>query len=449
MKSTIFLLTSLLCAALWAQEDIPVSVTLPLETGTDGTLLSQIDLLGVNFKVDSIITNGIKNEAFPGAQVLVAQNGAVVFHKSYGFHTYDSIQPVGLDDIYDLASVTKILGPLPALMKLVDEGKLDLDMPFSSYWKPWRGIKDKKDLTLREILAHQAGLKPYLIFLNEVTKKNGKLKKRFIKSSKKKRFQKEAYKGVYVKNRFYRKMYRMMNRSKVSEEKKYVYSGLTFLIFPELIAQLTGQPYETYLNETFYKPIGSKTLGFLPMSKKYPNSIVPTEVDTLYRNTLTKGWVHDENASLLGGISGNAGLFASAKDLVNIMQLFMQYGALDGKRFISEEVVKEFTKVQYPENENRRGLGFDKPLLNNSELTLAESYPAPEVSSDSFGHSGFTGTFVWADPEHQLVYVFLSNRVYPTRDNRNLYELNIRSAVQQVFYQAIKTEEKMESVPQE
>jgi len=449
MKSTIFLLTSLLCAALWAQEDIPVSVTLPLETGTDGALLSEIDLLGVNFKVDSIITNGIKNEAFPGAQVLVAQNGAVVFHKSYGFHTYDSIQPVGLDDIYDLASVTKILGPLPALMKLVDEGKLDLDMPFSSYWKPWRGIKDKKDLTLREILAHQAGLKPYLIFLNEVTKKNGKLKKRFIKSSKKKRFQKEAYKGVYVKNRFYRKMYRMMNRSKVSEEKKYVYSGLTFLIFPELIAQLTGQPYETYLNETFYKPIGSKTLGFLPMSKKYPNSIVPTEVDTLYRNTLTKGWVHDENASLLGGISGNAGLFASAKDLVNIMQLFMLYGALDGKRFISEEVVKEFTKVQYPENENRRGLGFDKPLLNNSELTLAESYPAPEVSSNSFGHSGFTGTFVWADPEHQLVYVFLSNRVYPTRDNRNLYELNIRSAVQQVFYQAIKTEEKMESVPQE
>jgi CubicO group peptidase (beta-lactamase class C family) len=192
------------------------------------------------------------------------------------------------------------------------------------------------------------------------------------------------------------------------------------------------------LTETFFNPIGSKTLAFLPTSKKFPNKIVPTEVDTLFRHSLTQGWVHDENASLLGGISGNAGLFASAHDLDKIMQLFMQYGTVDGKRLISEEVVKEFIKVQYPENDNRRGLGFDKPLLNNSELALGEAYPAPEVSADSFGHSGFTGTFVWADPENQLVYVFLSNRVYPTRENRNLYELNIRSAVQQVFYQALK-----------
>jgi CubicO group peptidase (beta-lactamase class C family) len=154
--------------------------------------------------------------------------------------------------------------------------------------------------------------------------------------------------------------------------------------------------------------------------------------------------VHDENASLLGGISGNAGLFGSAQDLAKMMQFFMEYGTFEGKEYVSQEVVTEFTKVQYPENDNRRGLGFDKPLLNNSELSLEEAYPAPEVSPNSFGHSGFTGTFVWADPENQLVYVFLSNRVYPTRENRNLYTLNIRSAVQQVFYKALKAGHKLD-----
>ncbi len=160
-------------------------------------------------------------------------------------------------------------------------------------------------------------------------------------------------------------------------------------------------------------------------------------MDTIYRHTLTQGWVHDENASLLGGISGNAGLFGTAIDLAKLMQMYQNYGNFNGKRFIAESTVKEFSRVQYPDNGNRRGLGFDKPLLDNSELPLEEAYPAPEASPMSFGHSGFTGTFVWADPENQLVFIFLSNRVYPTRKNRNLYDLNIRGALQQVFYQAI------------
>ncbi len=390
----------------------------------------------INQKVDSIMEMGMDSLAFPGAQLLVAKNDTVIFHKAYGYHTFDKNQALALNDLYDLASVTKIAGPLPAIMKLVDEGKLDLDAPFSTYWKPWRRRKDKKDLTLREILAHQAGLVPYIVFLNKVVRENGKIKKRFVHTSSNKQFQGQVYDGLYINNRFERKMNRIINRSKVSEEKKYLYSGLTFLIFPSLIEQLTGTDYQTYLEENFYQPIGANTLGYLPSSKKYENDIVPTEVDSLFRKTLVKGWVHDENAALKGGVSGNAGLFATADDLAKLMLFYQNYGKVDGLQLISAETVKEFTEVQFRENENRRGLGFDKPLLNNAELPLAEAYPSPLASPKSFGHSGFTGTFVWADPENKLTYIFLSNRVYPSRDHQKLYSLKIREALQDVFYRA-------------
>tara|TARA_R110002074_G_scaffold149035_7_gene301347 strand:+ start:17775 stop:19118 length:1344 start_codon:yes stop_codon:yes gene_type:complete len=438
MKKIHIILFGLLFIGLNAQEIESNMLLLPSASSLQKSSLAhfELDSLSIYQKVDSIITNGIKNESFPGAQLLIAKEGNIIFHETYGFHTYDSIQPVSPNDIYDLASVTKILGPLPAIMKLVDEKKLDLDEPFSTYWKPWKHRKDKRNITLREILAHQAGLKPYIVFLNKTLKNNGQFKNRFIRNTSNKRFQNEAYEGIYVKNRFNRKMYRIINRSEVSADKKYTYSGLTFLIFPELISQITGTSYEDYMAQEFYKPLGMKTFGFLPSTRNFTNKIVPTEIDTIYRHTLTQGWVHDENASLLGGISGNAGLFGTADDLAIIMQLFLQKGIYSGKRYISEKTIEEFTRTQYPENENRRGLGFDKPYLNNSDFNLTDAYPAPEVGQDSFGHSGFTGTFVWADSEHELVYIFLSNRVYPTRENRNIYTLNIRPAIQQVFYKA-------------
>lgn len=400
-----------------------------------GSLLS-INLVSevTDQKVDSIISNGIKNHAFPGAQVLVAKKGAVIYHKAFGFYTYDSIQPVALNAIYDLASVTKITAPLLALMKLYDEGKINLDLPFSAYWKPWGKIKNKKNLTLREILAHQAGLKPYIVFLNKVQKK-GRLKRKYIHSEPSPRFETRAYENIYVKNRFISKMYREINRSQVNESKNYLYSGLAFLIFPQLISQLSGMSYEYFLQKHFYLPIGAASLGFNPKTKGYPNDIVPTEVDTLFRKNLVKGWVHDENAALIGGISGNAGLFGTARDLYLIMQMYQNYGAYDGHRYLSEASLKEFTKVQYPYNDNRRGLGFDKPLLNNKNLPISDAYPAVDASAESFGHSGFTGTFIWADPINQLVFIFLSNRVYPSRNNRNLYELNIRPQLHQLFYE--------------
>ena len=386
--------------------------------------------------VDSIIRQGILKKAFPGAQVLVAHKGDIIFHKAYGYHTYDSIQLVGLNDLYDLASITKIAGPLPALMKLYEEGKIDLDVPFSTYWKPWRKSKDKQEITLREILAHQAGLKPYIAFLNQV-RKGDQLNRRFIRNELSSRFQKQAFDDLYVRNSFLKRIYRGINKSEVSSDKKYRYSGLAFLIFPELISQISGNSYEYYLQKHFFLPLNSTGFVFNPKTKGWKNPIVPTEIDTLYRKSLVQAWVHDENASLMGGVSGNAGLFGTARDLVMLMQCYQNYGAINGERILDEKTVLEFTSLQYPNNNNRRGLGFDKPLINNQELELADAYPAPEVSPQSFGHSGFTGTFVWADPVYQLVYIFLSNRVYPDRSYRNLYELNIRTSVQQLFYRAL------------
>jgi len=438
LKKFLLLIFGLLLTTAVAQEDTTILLNIKstdeLSYGTPSDV--GLDSMYIQKKVDSIMTLGIQKEAFPGAQLLVAKNSKIIFHKGYGFHTYDSIQPVGLNDIYDLASVTKITAALPALMKLHGEGKLDLDQPFSEYWKPWQKKKDKNHLTVREVLAHQAGLTPYIIFLNEVTKKNGKLKKRWVRSKTSSKFNSQAFENVYINNRFKKKVFRKISKSKVSEEKKYKYSGLTFLLYPQIVENLTGIAYSKYLRKRFYDPLGNTTMGFNPKKKNFSNKIVPTEVDTLFRHTLTKDWVHDENAALMGGISGNAGLFATAEDLARLMQMYMNYGIYEGKRYLSEESVKEFTKVQYADNENRRGLGFDKPLLNNATLSLKEAYPAPQASTESFGHSGFTGTFVWADPKNQLVFIFLSNRVYPSRDHRNLYSLNIRTALHSVFYEA-------------
>lgn len=424
----------LLGLPLLAQEGSDLHYATPEEVGLDGAK--------IDHAVDSLMTLGITNHAFPGATLLVAKDDKIIFKKAYGYHTYDSIVKTGPNDLYDLASVTKTLGPLPALMQLYDAGKIKLDVPFSVYWKRWQNVKNKKDITLREILTHQAGLVPYIIFQAKVTRKNGKLKKRFIHDHPGKGFTHQIYDSMYIKDNFNRKMYRIIDRSEVSETKKYLYSGLTFLIFPELISQLTGMPYEEYVNKNIYKPLGTTTLGYTPKEKHLTNPIVPTEMDSIYRKVLVHGWVHDENASLLGGVSGNAGLFSDAEDLARIMMMYENLGNYNGKQFISKKTMEEFISVQYPENDNRRGLGFDKPLMGNDTLALADAYPSPLASPRSFGHSGFTGTFVWADPDKKLVFIFLSNRVNPTRNNRSLYSLNIRTALMDLFYRDTLASEK-------
>ncbi len=392
-----------------------------------------LDSSFIHSKIDSIVNFALIEKAFPGCQVLVAKNGAIFFHKAYGFYTYDSIVPVKKNSIYDFASVTKITGPLPALMKLYDEGKLKLDTSFYAYWPDFKH-SNKKDITLREILAHQAKLQPWIPFWKLTLKKNGQFKRSAFKTDSSKRHSVKIAEHMYLNKKYQKKIYKSIKKSPLLEEKKYKYSGLSFFLFPQLIENLTGIAYEDYLNRYFYQPLGAGSVTYNPLNKFDKSLIIPTEYDSIFRKQQMHGYVHDESAAMLGGISGNAGLFGTTLDLAKIMQMYLNGGKYAGIRFISDSTIKEFTRCQYPKNENRRGLGFDKPLLKNKEYGST----AIDASEKSFGHAGFTGTFCWADPENGILFVFMSNRVYPTRNNSKLYQLNIRPSLHQVLYDAVK-----------
>jgi CubicO group peptidase (beta-lactamase class C family) len=243
---------------------------------------------------------------------------------------------------------------------------------------------------------------------------------------------------LYMNYHFRRIMYDTIRDSKLLPRSRYLYSGLSFYLYPDIITNLTGESYEEYIKNTFYKPLGAYTITYNPYKYFPMKNIIPTEKDDLFRMETVRGFVHDEGAAMMGGISGNAGLFGTANDLAKLFQMYLQKGYFGGRRYISEKTVDEYIRIQYPNNNNRRGLGFDKPLIDNYKNALKDAYPAVDASANSFGHSGFTGTFAWADPNYGLLYIFMSNRVHPTRENQKLYQLNIRTAMHQAIYDCIK-----------
>ncbi|MEL6256708.1 MAG: serine hydrolase [Bacteroidota bacterium] len=382
-------------------------------------------------RVDSLIEMAIDSMAFPGCQVLVAKNNQVIFNKSYGYHNYNKTRAVRNQDVYDLASITKISAALPAIMYLKDEEKLRLDAPLSNYWTDF--IKsNKRDLQIRPILAHQAGLLPYIVFWEKTQKKNGKFKRGTFKSDSSETYSIKVFKDLYMNQKYKKKMYKAVRKSAVEAQQGYVYSGLSFLLYPQIVKNLSGMDFDQLLNERFYDRLGAGRLDFNPWKKIPITEIVPTEYDSLFRKEMIHGYVHDEAAAMMGGVSGNAGLFSNANDLAKLMQMYLNMGHYGGEQYISKETLKEFSSYAYKKEGNRRGLGFDKPALAGKS-----SYIAEDASSLSFGHSGFTGTFTWVDPKHKLVLVFLSNRVNPTRNNRKLYSLKIREKLHQILYDEI------------
>ena len=447
------LTAQLICGGIGASGKLPVSLgnyykigdglkinnsvrlkyTIPEEVGMNSQRL--------NHRIDSIVSDAISQRATPGCSVLAAKDGKVIFRETYGYHTYDQRIPVSEEDLYDLASVTKVSGALAAILKLTDEGKINLYDKFSEYWPDWKSglfhSSNKEDLGWREILAHQAGLIPYLNYWTE-TAKDGELKNRWYSFQKTDDYQLEVAPGLFLKNKFKKRIYKDIRKSKLNPPGKYVYSGLSFLLIPQLTKDLSGQAYTEFLDDNFYHPLGAYNVTYNPLDKFPKDQIVPTEYDAYYRKRQVQGTVHDEAAAVFGGVAGNAGLFANANDLAKLIEMYMQMGTYGGERYLSDATMKDFTRVQFPENNNRRGLGFDKPLLNNNEASPEKAYPCPGASPESFGHSGFTGTFVWADPTHDLIYIFLSNRVYPTREKNMLGKLNVRTNILQVFYDEIE-----------
>ena len=388
-----------------------------------------INSIKINYQVDSIVNNAIAEKAFPGCQILVAKDRKVIFHKAYGYHTYDSLRPVKTSDLYDYASISKITSALPALMKLYEEGHFELDATLGEYVR-FLKRSNKKDLTFRKILAHQAGLIPYINYWKNTLRKSGKYKWFTFKEDSSKRFPIRITDNLYLHRKYKNKIYRAIKKSPVKENPTYVYSGLSFILYPEIIRCIIKKDYETYLKNTLYRPLGAYTVTYNPYRHFTEERLIPTEYDSVFREQLVRGGVHDEAAAMMGGVSANAGLFSTANDLAKIMQMYLQYGEYGGKRYLETETVAEFTRCQYCDHGNRRGLGFDKPLLRDPE----RGTPAPSASRSSFGHSGFTGTFTWADPENGLLFVFLSNRVYPTRENPMIYKLNVRTNIHQLFY---------------
>ena len=367
-------------------------------------------------KIDSLINSSITLKNFPGAQLFVKYNDSTIINKSYGFHTYDSIIKVDNKHLYDLASLTKVLASTFSLMKLYDENKLELNDKISDYF-PELKRSNKKHTTIFESLSHTSGWMPYISHQNFIKKRNGDLKRSIVRNKMHKRFSVQMNNNLFLKNSYSKKLFKRIRKSKLNTVNAYDYSGLFFFYVPKLIHKVTGLNFENYFYNTF---INKKeiTLLFNPTNMFSKKIIVPSEYDSIFRKELVHGFVHDEAASFMGGISGNAGLFGNAQSVGSLLNFLEPNSTM-----FKQATVHKFTSYAFKNSKIRRGLGFDKPYSNDEY----GEYPNKNLSKDSFGHTGFTGTMFWVDPEKKLTIVFLTNRVYPSRKNQSFYENNVRS----------------------
>jgi beta-N-acetylhexosaminidase len=408
---------------LMQDEVIRVSFGLPEEE-----LIASNDLI----RIDSLVYDAIDQNAFPGAQVVIIKSNRVIYNKAFGNHTYKSFTPLKTDDLFDLASLTKVLGTTLMAMKLTDEKIINPDRKLSHYNQELKN-SNKKDFSIREIMAHEARLQSFIPFHNgfntDTTRPLSPLLARHYSID----YHHRIADRLYGRDDLPEIILDSIIKSDLLVKKGYKYSDLGFILLAKTFEQLVDQPFSHYLNVNFYSKMGLPTMGFNPRDRFSMNRIAPTEVDHTFRRQLIHGDVHDQTAALLGGVAGNAGLFSNALDVAILMQMILQKGEYGGERYIDSTTVDDFTDYQFRGRDNRRGAGFDKPPLKHDD-------PSPtckSASPSSFGHSGFTGTYMWVDPEQELVYVFLSNRINPSADNPKITKLNVRTNIQEVIYEAI------------
>jgi CubicO group peptidase (beta-lactamase class C family) len=384
--------------------------------------------------IDSIVNDAIKQKAIPGAVVLVAKDGKIAYEKAFGYLTYDSTEPVYPETMYDLASVTKIMATTLSVMKLYDEGKLDLQKTLGDYL-PYVRKSNKASLKLWDILLHQAGLKAFIPFYREtLDPANGNLPIPALYSSS----QDSIYKFPVAANLYIRKDWEdtMMNRilkSELAPHGKYIYSDNDYIFLGKIVEAITHMPLDQYVKKTFYDKLNLTATGFNPAQRLPLDYIAPTEREKEFRNQLIHGYVHDPGAAMFGGVAGHAGLFSNAYEVGVLAQMLLNGGVLNGQNFFSRKTVDYFN--QYHSDISRRGLGFDKPEKDNA--SRQEPYPTASASPQTFGHTGFTGTCFWVDPKNNLIFVFLSNRVNSPDVNKFL-RMSIRPKVHEAIYQSLK-----------
>ncbi len=382
-------------------------------------------------QIDEIMHEAIQSGGTPGAQLAIAVDGSIVLNQSYGYLTYDSMIATQNNTVYDLASLTKVTATLLAVMKLYEDGLIDLDAPISQ-WLPTYAESNKKDITIRALLSHNAGLRPYVPFWQRVLTAD-LLETFYYEDEQAEKEDKRSY-GARPSPAMRDTLENWILKSpllKYDSLPYYKYSDLGFMILHQIVESVTSLSLDTYLDSTFYEPLGLTRTSFNPMNKGIERfEIAPTEYDDYFRDELVWGEVHDRNAAIFGGVAGHAGLFSNAYDLTVILQTLLQGGAYGGERLLSESTINYFNQRFYPNN--RRALGWDKADKNIGN--------ASQWSTDgSFGHTGFTGTMVWCDPEFDLVFVFLSNRIHPNANNYQLINRDIRTRIQDVVYEALLT----------
>jgi beta-N-acetylhexosaminidase len=391
--------------------------TVPEEIGFSRTALARID---------SIVAKGIKEHAYPGCQVFAAKNGNVFLNKSYGHFTYDKTRAVLNTDLYDVASVTKIVATVPAVMGFVDKHKLNLDTTLSVYLPELKGT-NKEHLLLREMLAHQAGLKAWIPFWIKTTDKSGNLRKDIYRKMWSDSFPVYVAPNLFISRNYKDSIYKAINESALENPHQFLYSDLGYYYLKAIIEKDAHMLLSDYMMKNYYQPLGLTTMGYQPRLRFPSSRCAPTENDIEFRHQQLQGDVHDQGAAMLGGIGGHAGVFSNANDVGVMMQLFLNGGTYGGYRYFDSATVNEFTRAQYPNN--RRGIGFDKPEPDTNKPNPA----CDSISLSSFGHQGFTGTQAWADPETGIVFVFLSNRVYPETKPNKLAQMGIRGQILQVL----------------
>ncbi|GAA3554710.1 glycoside hydrolase family 3 N-terminal domain-containing protein [Snuella lapsa] len=433
----------LIFGAIPSKGNLPVSAG-PFFKAGDGIAINAIKRLSYGLpeqvgmsseklkKIDSVAKYAIKKKMTPGIQLLVARKGKVIYNKNFGKHTYAGKEKVGFDDLYDVASLTKILATLPLLMELEELGEVSLDTKLSEIL-PEYADSNKANVTIKSMLSHYARLQPWIPFyyatLDSVSKKPSQ---EYYRTSYSDEFNIEVAKDLYLKRDYQDTIQKIIKDTDLLGRLRYRYSDLPYYILKKFIENYYDRTLDFLAQEHFYKPLGANYTMYNPYHKISSKKIAPTEEDDYYRHQKVHGYVHDMGAAMQDGIGGHAGVFSNANDVAKIMQMYLQKGFYGGKRYLKPETIDKFNTCYYCDDHNRRGVGFDKPQLEEEGPTCGC------VSMTSFGHSGFTGTYAWADPDYEIVYVFLANRTYPNVGKNLLLRENIRTEIQRLIYEAIE-----------